>query len=355
MASIFDFVNNREIAQFWSELTQDREPFPLQALWPDRQKLGLDLKWLKGSKGLPVTLSTSAYDAASIPRPRMGFERLTTQMPYFKESKYIDEELRQELNMVLETGNQTYIEAVISRVFDDQTELLEAASSAREMMRAMVLTSGVISIAGANGQAFDYDYGVPAAHKGNAAVKWTSYATADPMEDIRVAVQKVLDDTGVTMTRGIVSGKTWRDLRNCEMVRKGIFVASAVTGVTSAVPNDAAVRAYVLQEVGITLAVHDKRYSYKDSTGNLIQTKYIPDDTLTLFPEGSLGNTWFGTTPAQSDLMGSGVANVSIVDTGVAIVTAKKVDPVQVETIVSQISLPDFPMADKIYIMDTNP
>ena len=39
--------------------------------------------------------------------------------------------------------------------------------------------------------------------------------------------------------------------------------------------------------------------------------------------------------------------------TGVAVVTAKKVDPVQVETIVSMICLPSFEQADKIYIIDT--
>jgi len=66
-----------------------------------------------------------------------------------------------------------------------------------------------------------------------------------------------------------------------------------------------------------------------------------------------LGNTWFGTTPAESDLMSGAAANVSITDTGVAVVTAKKIDPVQVETIVSMICLPSFEEADKIYIIDT--
>lgn len=73
-----------------------------------------------------------------------------------------------------------------------------------------------------------------------------------------------------------------------------------------------------------------------------------------MFPDGDLGYTWMGTTPAESDMMGGNVANVSIVDTGVAITTVQKADPVQVETIVSMICLPSFEAADQVYILDTN-
>ena len=78
----------------------------------------------------------------------------------------------------------------------------------------------------------------------------------------------------------------------------------------------------------------------------------MPTDTFVMFPDGDLGKTWFGTTPAESDLMTGSAANVSITDTGVAVVTAQKVDPVQVETIVSMICLPSFEEADQVYILD---
>ena len=81
----------------------------------------------------------------------------------------------------------------------------------------------------------------------------------------------------------------------------------------------------------------------------------MPSDTMVMFPDGDLGRTWFGTTPAESDLMSGSAANVSITDTGVAVVTVTKTDPVNVETIVSMICLPSFEMADQVYIMDTEP
>lgn len=105
-----------------------------------------------------------------------------------------------------------------------------------------------------------------------------------------------------------------------------------------------------MDELEIEVVVNDKRYV--DDSGNTV--KYIPTETFVMFPDGDLGNTWFGTTPAESDLMAGSAANVSITDTGVAVTTVQKVDPVQVETIVSMICLPSFEMADQVFILDTS-
>lgn len=342
MPTIFDLVQANEITAYWNEFTQDEPPFLGQELFPDAKKRGLNLQWIKGSQGLPVVLKTSAFDAAAIPRPRIGFEKLTAQMPYFKESTYIDEELRQELNIVLETGNDAYIDSVMNRVFDDETKLLRGAAAARERMRMMALTTGVVSMT-SNGQTFAYNYGVT--HKGNAAKSWSDHATSDPVGDIQKAKETILNETGETVTRAVCDGITWRHIRDNESIKKSIFIF----GNGQAIVSDTRLQDFLMEEVGIQVAVNDKRYV--DESGASI--KYIPKDTFVMFPSGVLGNTWFGTTPAESDLMGGSIANVSITDTGVAVTTAQKVDPVQVETIVSQICLPSFEAADKVYIMDT--
>ena len=340
--TIFDLMQSQEITAYWEELMQDESPYPCEELFPDDKKRGISLKWIKGSKGLPVVLKTSAFDVHAIPRPRIGFEKLTAEMPYFKESTYIDEELRQELNLVLETGNQAYIDSVMNKIFDDETRLLRGAAASRERMRMMALTTGVVSMV-ANGQSFTFDYGVT--HKGNASVAWSNYADSDPIEDIRVAKEKIQDETGATITRAMCDGKTWRDIRNNEKIKKAIFVLTNGAGAIS----DKQLRQYISDELEITVMVNDKRY--KDEAGNT--TKFMPENTFVMFPDGALGNTWFGTTPAESDLMSGSVANVSITDTGVAVTTVQKADPVQVETIVSMICLPSFESADQIYILDT--
>ena len=342
--TIFDLMTSQNLTAYWEELIQDEAPYPCEELFPDDKKRGLDLKWIKGSKGLPVVLKTSAFDVFAVPRPRIGFEKLTAEMPYFKESTYIDEELRQELNVVLETGNQAYIDSVMNKIFDDETQLLRGAAASRERMRMMALTTGVVTMAN-NGQAFTYDYGIPAGHKSEVPISWSDHTNSDPLEDIRIAKEKIQDDTGVVPTRAMCSGKTWRDIRNNDNIKKSIFVLSNGAGTVS----DRQLRQYIQDELELTVVVNDKRYN--DENGQ--STKYMPDDTFVLFPEGDLGKTWFGTTPAESDLMSASVANVSITDTGVAVTTVQKADPVNVETIVSMICLPSFEAADQVYILDT--
>lgn len=340
--TIFDLMQSAELAAYWNELTADEAPYHGEELFPDRKKRGLNLKWIKGSRGLPVVLKTSAFDVHAVPRPRIGFERLMADMPYFKESTYIDEELRQELHMVLETGNQAYIDSVMNRVFDDETRLLRGARATRERMRMMALTTGVVSMTN-NGQAFTFDYGVT--HKGNAAVAWSDHATSDPIEDIRKAKEQVQDETGAVITRAMCDGKTWRNLRNNEKIKKEIFVLTNGAGAVS----DNRLREYIMDELDIDVVINDKRYV--DENGDA--TKFMPEDTFVMFPDGDLGYTWMGTTPAESDLMTGSAANVSIVDTGVSITTVQKVDPVNVETIVAMICLPSFEAADQVYILDT--
>lgn len=340
--TIFDLMQSQELTAYWEALVQDEAPYPCEELFPNQKKRGISLKWLKGARGLPIVLKTSAFDVHAIPRPRIGFEKLTAEMPYFKESTYIDEELRQELNLVLETGNQTYIDSVLNKIFDDEMRLLRGARASRERMRMMALTTGVISMS-ANGQMFTFDYGVT--HKGNAAVSWSDHNTSDPMEDIRVAKDKIKDDTGAVLTRAMCDGATWRHLRNNDKIKRAIYPLTNGVGAIS----DRQLRQYIADELELEVYVNDMRY--KDESENTM--KFMPGDTFVMFPDGDLGGTWFGTTPAESDLMTGSAANVSITDTGVAVVTVQKTDPVQVETIVSMICLPSFEQADQVYIMDT--
>lgn len=341
--TIFDLVKATEIAAYWETLSQDREPYLLTEMFPDDKKLGLDLSYIKGSSRLPAVLKTSAFDVKAIPRTRLGFEKLTAEMPFFKESLYIDEALRQELNKVLETGNQAYIEVIVNRIFADEIQLLEAASAARERMRAMALTTGAITLA-ANGQAYTYDYQMPATHKRTNQ----SFNNAD--YDIAAYINETLDiiedDTGVRPSRGVVSRNQWNNMKKNTVIAKNIYVLTNGVGTI----NDNTLRDYLFDQTGVEFVVYSKRY--KDETG--ATNRFIPDDLVVLFPAGALGRTWFGTTPEESDLMTGSAANVAITDTGVAVTTVKMTDPVNVETKVTQICLPSFEAADQVAIIDAS-
>ena len=340
MPTIFDFVNATEMVSYWETLTKDRQPYLGETLFPSQKKLGLDLKWIKGSAGLPVVLKPSAFDAGAVPRARIGFDRLSAEMPFFKESLYIDEELRQQLNMVLETGNTAYIDAVLNRIFNDNTVLLEGAAARREQMRMMALTTGAISIT-ANGQDFDFDYGLPATHKVTVTTAWSNPA-ADIGADILTGLDLIEDDTGVRPTRALCDRKTWNS-----MLKNNDFKEAN----DQTTFNDRQLKQYLMDQYGIEVVVYSKRYNNDSKAA----TPFVPADTFVLFPSGALGNTWFGTTPEESDLLGGSAANVAITDVGVAVTSIQKADPVNVETKVTMISLPSFPVADQVYILDVNP
>jgi len=212
-------------------------------------------------------------------------------------------------------------------------------------MRMQLLTSGLIAIA-ANGQNYTYDYGMPSSHKVDVGTEWST-ATADIIADIQALQDAIEDDTGVRPTRAVCSSKTWGYIKKNDTIKKSIFVLSN----GQATLSNARLNQYLQDELQLSVVVYSKRYI--DEKGN--KGAFVPDDTFVIFPEGNLGTTWFGTTPEESDLMAGSGVNVSIVDTGVAVTTIPKTDPVNVETKATQITLPSFETIDQIGILDVNP
>lgn len=345
--SIFDLVKASELVAYWTTLANQRAPYLGEALFPNKKKRGLNLKWIKGSKGLPVVLAPSSYDAKAKVRDRIGFSTVSANMPFFKESTYIDEEMRQELNMVLETNNPAYVESVMSNVFDDEIRLLEGARAQRERMRMQLLTTGMIAIT-ANGQDYNYDFGVPANHKVDASAAWAT-ATTDIIGDIRKWQDLVEDEYGVRPTRAICDRATFNYFMKNEAIIKSNFVLS--NGQAALTEN--MVRRYLVETLGLTIEVNTKKYV--DEAG--VTKPFVPANTFVLIPEGDMGSTWFGTTPEESDLMAGQIGKdieVSLVDTGVAVATRGTYDPVNVQTKVSMICLPSFEAADQIVIADVS-
>lgn len=339
--TIFELVTSDQITAYWESQAQNRKPYLGEELFPSQQKLGLSIKWIKGSQGLPVVLKPSAYDVAAKKRDRIGFDKLNMDMPFFKESTYIDEELRQELNKVLETGNQAYIDSIMNQVFNDTINLLDGAAAQRERMRMMALTTGKISMK-ANGQNYDYDYGIPSNHMVDSTKAWSD-TTATIIDDIRDLMYLIEDETGILPERAVCSRKTFGYIRKNNEIRQAILGSDATAPV-----SDTKILDYIMDELKLDVVVYNKKA--KDEKGNEFQ--YVADDTFVIFPQGKLGTGWFGTTPEQSDLMAGSAANVSITDIGVAVTTSKKTDPVNVDTKVSMIYLPSFETADQVGIID---
>jgi hypothetical protein len=342
--NIFELVTAKEIAAYWLSGASSRIPYLGATLFPSKKQLGLDLSWIKGRKGLPAALKPAAFDTKATLRDRIGVSKIETEMPFFREAMRIGEKERQELNKAASAANSNFVMPIINVIYDDAGNLIQGAEVSLERMRMQLLSTGKISIV-ANRINYDYDYKFAAEQKetlADAAAKWSAVDTAKPIEDILRWQDTREDATGVRPTRAISSRKTWNYL----LMNKSIRMDLNPAGGQNIIMTDSMLQQYLMAKLGLTVAIYSKKFDL-DGTA----TPFFPDDTFTLIPEGNLGNSYYGTTPEESDLMsGNTDAQVSIVNTGVAVTTIKEPHPVNVETIVSSIMLPSFEQIDNIFI-----
>lgn len=343
MDSIFDLVTAANVVGYWIEQNVNKQPLLGETLFPYTREIGVRLDWIKGANNQPVGLRLSAYDSKAIRRDREGIESYTTKMPFFKESMYIDEEMRQQLNTLLQTNNSALVNSLVARIFRDQIKLIEAAKITLERMRMEVLTNGTITLA-SNGQAYSYDFGVPDAQKTTVATSWSN-ASADAVADIN-AIVTAMRAKGVEITRAVCNSSVIEDLKKNTAIKNQIYVLAG--GSISSI-SSAKVLEFLKQETGVTFYAYDN--VYVNEAGNAV--KYVADDTVVFLPEGTLGETHMGVTPEESDLQALGTANVSVIENGIAVTTYGTEDPVNVEMKVSMVGMPSFERANEVYILDT--
>lgn len=337
--NIFDVITSKFFASRWTETELDRDPYLFEAFFPEQKQMGIELSYLKGKRPALKQLDLSSFDAKVIPLTREAFAKVTSEMPFFKNSLIINEKMRQELLKVMATGNQEYINAVRDEIFNDEKTLLENAALTREIMRASLMTSGTISFA-SNGQSVSYDYNIPSEQK--VATDWTDGSKSDPVTDIGNWQDMVEQKTGVRPTNLLMNLTTFNLLKKSDAIKNAIYITANGT----VTPNSARVKEYILSETGCTIYVYNKGYT--NDEGKFV--KFVSDYTVSLFPDGAVGKFYFGTTPEEADLMSGTDAQVQIVDGGVALTTTKETDPVTVATKVSMIGMPTLEVPDQMVI-----
>lgn len=347
---IIKFFDPQTIAAQWNEVASNQIPYLGTGLFPARKKAGLDLSWLKGSKGLPISLMPSAFDAKATFRDRIGVEKVETEMPFFREGFKIKERDRQELMRALDS-NDPYAQEVINRVFDDANNLIEGANVVPERMIMQLLfpEKGQPGIAiTANGVDYTYNFDPNGTWKSEnykeVTNKWDTPAPADPFKDFKAAKDAIRAKTGTEITRAIMNTTTFNLLAATDAVKTRYLTTN---GMSLGYLTDDEVKAVINGTSRLTIAIYDKQY--KDEKG--VAHAFVPDGYVALIPDGYLGSTWYGTTPEEADLMSSGAAEVSIVNTGVAITREVTVNPVNVNTFASEIVLPSFERMDEVYVL----
>ena len=336
------------IAAVFNEVASNRIPYLGEGLFPRRQKSGLELKWIKSSKGLPVILKPSAFDANATIRSRQGLEVIDTEMAYFKEAMIVKEQDIQEYESIVESS--PLAREILDRNFDDALTLLEGARVVEERMRMSLLANAnghpSISIS-ADGATYAYDFDPNSSYSSHNYVAlsgdslWTATSTSTPLKDVADAQDAVEALTGERPSILLMSRATLNLLKQNTSIKNAILAQNSTANIFM---NDNRVKEVFSNELGINIIVYAKQYI--DESGNT--KKFYPDGMVTLLPNGVLGNTWKGVTPEEHR---SGDLDVQVVDDGTAIAVNTSFDPVQTVTKASEIVLPSFENMDKTYMI----
>lgn len=347
-----DAYTSKAIAAVHHEAASNAIPYLGDGFFPADKKASLDLKWVKTSKGLPVSLAPSAFDTVSTIRSREGFTFTETEMAYFKESMLVKEADEQEI-MRVEDSSDPFAKEVLARLFDDAETLIAGADVVPERMRMQLLSSASSSVGcqisiAANGATYAYNYDPTGSYLANnvkvlsGTSQWSDHTNSDPIKDVMEAQDAVEALTGTRPEIAIISKATMNDLKLNDKIRSYILAQNTTANV---IVTDARVKAVFNEELGINLIVYTKMY--KDEAG--VARKFFPDTHCTLVPNGALGKTWYGMSPDERTGVLDKSKDVSIVNTGVAVAVKITDDPVQTKTTVSEICLPSFERMDETY------
>lgn len=349
-----DVFTAQAIALHYTNAASNAIPYLGTGFFPAQKKAGLDLKWIKGHNGLAVSLAPSAFDAKSTFRDRVGISMNETQMPFFRESMLVKEADEQEI-MRVQDANDPYATAVLNNIFNDAQTLVDGAAVVPERMIMQLLApiggSMGINIA-ANGVNYTYNYDPDGSWKQKHYLKietendkWTAAETCDPLKNLEDALDAQEQETGIRPEILLMSKTTFNLIKNSAKVRSGILAQNVTANVNY---TSSKVQSFVEEELRVRIIIYNKQYKKEDGTG----AKFYPDNIVMMLPNGALGSTWYGTTPEERTLAGSGEANVSIVNTGVAVAVTTTSDPVNTKTTVSEIVLPSFERMEDCYAIE---
>lgn len=349
-----EVFNADAIALNYTNAASNAIPYFGAGLFPAQKKAGLDLKWIKGHNGLPVSLAPSAFDAKSKFRDRVGVSINETEMAFFRESMLVKEADEQEI-MRVQDANDPYATQVLNNIFNDTQTLIDGANVVPERMIMQLLAplSGYMGIAiSANGVNYTYNYDPDGSWKKEhykkittAANKWSAADTCDPVKDIEDALDAQEEATGNRPAVLLMSKATFNYIKNSKKVQSGVLAQNTTANVNY---TTARVRAYIEEELNVSIVVYNKQFKNESGTAQ----KFYPDNIVMMLPSGTLGNTWYGTTPEERTLATRADASVSIVNTGVAVAVTITDDPVNTKTTASEIVLPSFERANECYAIE---
>lgn len=350
-----EVINSASIALAATEDASNQIPYLGLQWFPEKKKSGLDLKWIKTHKGLPVSLKPSNFDALPTIRARGGLKTEKTQMAFFREQMVVTEEDAQEIDRIRDE-NDPYLQGALQSIYDDTNTLVQGAEVVPERMRMSLLatveghpTIGIES----DGVKYEYDYDPTGEYASKHYTKllstsmWSDTVNSKPLTDLNNA-RKALAKLGKIATYVLMNSNTFQYLLENAQIKNAILAQNLTANIELTDDN---VISVVRARTKLTIVLYDKMYA--DEAG--AEHYFYPDNKVTLLPSGVLGSTWFGTTPEERTAAQVADVDVSMYGIGIAVATKTEYGPPAITSVTaSEITLPSYEGMDSTFVIEVH-
>ena len=350
-----EVVNSSSIALAATEDANNKIPYLGLQWFPEKKKSGLDLKWIKTHKGLPVSLKPSNFDALPTIRARGGLKAEKTQMAFFREQMIVTEEDAQEIDRIKDE-NDPYLQGALQSIYDDTTTLVQGAEVVPERMRMALLSTvnghPVIGIE-SDGVKYEYDYDPNGEYAAEHYTKllttsmWSDTENSRPLNDLNNA-RKSLAKKGKIATYALMNSNTFDYLLENKQIKNAILAQNQTANIELIDEN---VMAIVKARTKLTIILYDKMYADESGAEHYL----YPDDKVTILPAEALGSTWFGTTPEERTASQVADVDVSMYGIGIAVATKTEYGPPAITSVTaSEITLPSYEGMDSTFVIEVH-
>ena len=316
MARIDELFNTKELLNYYRV---KKQPAMLgDTLFPARKIQDIKFDMITGANGLQVSASVHAFDTETELASREVLQKGAAELALIKRKIAIGEK---EIIAINNPRMDSEQKALVMELFKDGDKMVNSVQTRIEAMRMELLSSGEINI-NENNVAVKLDYKVPSSNK--KRFNWSDPKTANPLEDIKTLADAVEDASGTKPTRILTSSKVLNKILACESVKKAIFGVNFDKIATRKDLNS------LLESMELPqVAVYNAKYKVQNANGKYTTKRYFPENILSMFAENALGETIYGLTAEEIELLGSNKMEEAKMVGNIFVGVEKEGDPVR--------------------------
>ncbi|XZM68764.1 major capsid protein (plasmid) [Clostridium perfringens] len=316
MARIDELFNTKELLNYYKV---KKQPAMLgDTLFPARKIQDIKFDMITGANGLPVSASIHAFDTETELASREVLQKGAAELALIKRKIAIGE---REIIAINNPRMDSEQKALVMELFKDGDKMVNSVQTRIEAMRMELLSSGEINI-NENNVAVKLDYKVPSSNK--KKFNWSDPKTANPLEDIKTLAEAIEDASGTKPTRILTSSKVLNKILACESVKKAIFGVNFDKIATRKDLNS------LLESMELPqIATYNAKYKVQGSNGKYTTKRYFPENILSMFAENALGETIYGLTAEEIELLGSNKMEEAKMVGNIFVGVEKEGDPVR--------------------------